>query len=264
VNLRRKFILYLIVLHLIFAVFAFYALRGHRLWILAVEGILVVSFILAQKLHRGLFRPLDLIATGAEFIKDSDFTSGFRKMGQPEMDQLIDVYNQMVDHLRNERTRLQEQYYLMDKILGASPSGIVTFDYDGRIDIVNPAAEKILQASAEELRSKTLAQISTPFADALHSVAVDGSEVIPLQGRRRLKCRRSQFLDRGFPRNFVLMEELTEELRRSEKAAYEKLIRVMSHEVNNSIGAANSLLHSCLNYRNYLLDTRLDKDLQNG
>ena len=45
-----------------------------------------------------------------------------------------------------------------------------------------------------------------------------------------------------------MLEELTEELRQSEKTAYEKLIRLMSHEVNNTVGAANSLLHSCLHY----------------
>jgi hypothetical protein len=63
---------------------------------------------------------------------------------------------------------------------------------------------------------------------------------------------KSRFLDRGFHRHFVLMEELTEELRQSEKAAYEKLIRLMSHEVNNSVASANSLLHSCLNYKDQL------------
>jgi signal transduction histidine kinase len=55
------------------------------------------------------------------------------------------------------------------------------------------------------------------------------------------------------------MEELTEELRQSEKAAYEKLIRLMSHEVNNSVASANSLLHSCLNYKDQLqLEDRSD------
>lgn len=57
-----------------------------------------------------------------------------------------------------------------------------------------------------------------------------------------------EFLDRGFPRGFLVLEELTEELRQSEKAAYEKLIRMMSHEVNNSLGAVSSLLNSFLTY----------------
>ena len=67
-----------------------------------------------------------------------------------------------------------------------------------------------------------------------------------------MKCQKSQFLDQGFQRSFILMEELTEELRRFEKAAYEKVIRLLSHEVNNSVGAVNSLLHSCLNYKEQL------------
>jgi two-component system, NtrC family, nitrogen regulation sensor histidine kinase NtrY len=50
----------------------------------------------------------------------------------------------------------------------------------------------------------------------------------------------------------VLIEELTEELRQAEKTAYEKIIRLMSHEVNNSVGSANSLLHSCLLYAEQL------------
>jgi nitrogen fixation/metabolism regulation signal transduction histidine kinase len=56
------------------------------------------------------------------------------------------------------------------------------------------------------------------------------------------------FLDRGFRRSFYLLEELTDELRHSEKTAYEKLIRMLSHEVNNTVGASNSLLNSCLTY----------------
>ena len=76
--------------------------------------------------------------------------------------------------------------------------------------------------------------------------------MISFLGRRRVRCRKSEFLDRGFPRHFILMEELTEELRQSEKVAYEKLIRLMSHEVNNSVAATNSLLHSCLNYKDQL------------
>ena len=63
-----------------------------------------------------------------------------------------------------------------------------------------------------------------------------------------MKCHHGTFLDRGFPRSFLLVEELTEELRQFERAAYEKLIRVMSHEVNNTVAASNSLLHSSLTY----------------
>ncbi|MGH7595590.1 MAG: sensor histidine kinase, partial [bacterium] len=106
-SLRRKFILYLLFIHLAFAIVAIFLLWENRIWLLAVEAFFVLSFILALKLFRALFQPLDLVMTGVEFIKEKDFTSKFNEVGQAEMDKLIAVYNRMIDHLREERTRLQ-------------------------------------------------------------------------------------------------------------------------------------------------------------
>ena len=248
-SLRHKFILYLLFLHLTFAIAAIFLLWENRIWLLAGEAFFALSFILALRLFRALFQPLDLVMTGVEFIKDKDFTSKFNEVGQPEMDQLIAVYNRMIDQLRDERTRVQEQHYFMEKILRVSPSGIITFDFDEKILLVNPSAALMLQVVPKDLTGKKLADLHTPIAEALHQLKIGESQVIPFQGRRRVKCQKTQYLDRGFTRHFILLEELTEELRRSEKAAYEKLIRMMSHEVNNSIGAVNSLLHSFLNYK---------------
>lgn len=263
VSLRHKFVLYLLCIHLVFAAATIFLLWEKRIWLLAVEAFFILSFFLALKLFRALFQPLDLVMTGVEFIKDKDFTSKFNEIGQPEMDKLIGVYNRMIDYLREERTRLQEQHYFLDKILKASPSGIITFDFDEKIAMINPSAAKMLQLAPENLIGKRLEEIHTPFAGTLSRLLTGESQVIPVQGRRRVKCQKSQYLDRGFARSFILMEELTEELRHSEKAAYEKLIRMMSHEVNNSIGAVNSLLHSFLNYQHQLRDEDR-KDYENA
>jgi two-component system nitrogen regulation sensor histidine kinase NtrY len=72
--------------------------------------------------------------------------------------------------------------------------------------------------------------------------------VLPLAGGRRLKASRAEFFVRGFARGFFLLEELTKELRASEKAAYGKLVRMMAHEINNSVGAVGSLLDSFRGY----------------
>ncbi len=262
-SVRGKFVAYLIFIHLAFAAGAAALLWDQRIWLLAIEAFLVISFFLSYKLLSALFQPLKLLLTGAEFIKESDFTSEFREVGQMEMDELIRVYNRMVVHLREERLRQQEQHYFLDKLISASPSAIITLDFDDRIATLNPSAEKILQVGSRQAEGKKLSELNTPFTDALHLLPVGESQVIPLRGQRRLKCHKSQFLESGFARTFILMEELTEELRRSEKAAYEKLIRMMSHEVNNSIGAVNSLLHSCLNYKNQLGDDDR-KDFENA
>ncbi|HVF90484.1 MAG TPA: ATP-binding protein [Blastocatellia bacterium] len=261
-SLRLKFALYLVVIHVLFAGVAVYLLLNNRIWLLAVEAIFVLSLVAGIRLIRSLFGTIEMINTGAQFIGDSDFTSRFREVGQPEMDRLIHIYNRMVDHLREERTRQQEQHYFLDKILKASPSGILTLDLDGRVAMANPAAERMLQSSNESIFGKRLSEFDSPFFLELNELATGDSRVIALQGRRRIKCQKSQFLDRGFPRIFILMEELTEELRQTEKSAYEKLIRMMSHEVNNSVGSANSLLHSCLNYKDQLReDDRKDFEM---
>jgi two-component system nitrogen regulation sensor histidine kinase NtrY len=252
VSLRRRFFLYLAAVHLLFAGIAVGTYWQNKALLLVVEVLLVLSIAVGIALVRSLFGTLDLVRSGAQFLQESDFGIRFREVGQPEMDQLITVYNRMVDHLREERIRLEEQHHFMDRILAASPSGVVTLDLDGRIATVNPAAERLLRETRASLVGRRLEDAPGSHARRLTALESGASQVIALGGGRRAKCQRSEFMDRGFTRSFFMLEELTEELRRSEKAAYEKLIRMMSHEVNNSVGAATSLLDSCLHYKDQI------------
>ncbi len=253
-TLRTKFILYILLLHSIFTALALGIFFFYPIWLFVLEGFFLISLFVGIKLINSFFGTLDLIRSGAQFIEEKDFTSHFQLVGHTEMDQLISVYNKMVDNLKDERVKLQEQNFFLDKILAASPSGVLICDFDNKISSANLSAEKILQTRASELLGKALEALHPPFSQALSGLETYQSNVISLQGGRRVKCRRSEFMDRGFPRYFFLLEELTEELRYSEKNAYEKLIRMMSHEINNSVAATNSLLNSCLNYKNQLLD----------
>ena len=251
-SLRAKIIAYLVLIHGVLAAISFLVLREDPLWLLAVEGLFVLSVVLGFFLVRAFFVPLDLIRTGAELIGERDFTSQFREVGQPEMDALIRIYNRMIERLREERLKLQEQHYFLDRVLTASPAGIVTLDFDGRVSSANPAAARLLQVGPGEAQGKGLQEIGSPLGTALAAIPVGGSEVLALQGGRRLKVSRAEFFDRGFSRSFLLLEELTEELRASERAAYGKLIRMMSHEINNSVGAVGSLLDSFRGYAGQL------------
>ena len=247
-SLRAKIVLYLVLIHAVMAVIAYFAVREDRLLLLAVEALFAVSVALGVMLVRSFFVPLDLIRTGAELMSERDFTSSFREVGQPEMDALIRIYNQMVARLREERLKLQEQNVFLDRVLDASPAGVVTFDFDGRIAQANPSARVLLENESLE--------------GALAEVPVGESRVLPLQGGRRVKVTRAELYDRGFPRSFFLLEELTAELRASEKAAYGKLIRMMSHEVNNTVGAVGSLLDSFRGYAGQLAPADRDDYLE--
>jgi nitrogen fixation/metabolism regulation signal transduction histidine kinase len=254
VTLRWKLILYVATIHLVFAGAAVWFLWPQRKWLLAVEAGFAISIWIGVRLVEGVFGPIQLIRAGIEFIKDSDFNSRFRETGQPELDELTGVYNRMANHLREERIKVREQHHFLDQVITNSPAAIITFDFDGRIALANPAAGRILGAAAPAPAGRKLEELGTPFAAALGALETGESKVIPVEGIRRAKCQKSRFLDRGFERQFIMVEELTDELRRAEKAAYEKIIRMMSHEINNSIGASNSLLESCLNYKSQLAE----------
>ncbi|HKB79618.1 MAG TPA: PAS domain-containing protein, partial [Thermoanaerobaculia bacterium] len=143
-TLRAKFILYLVVLHVALVAAAGFLLVRQPLLLFAIEAAFVVSIAIGWRMVRALFVPLDLIRTGAELIGERDFGSRFVPVGQPEMDDLIAVYNRMIDRLREERLRAEEQHQLLQKLVDASPSGIVMCDFDGNVERMNPAARRLL------------------------------------------------------------------------------------------------------------------------
>jgi nitrogen fixation/metabolism regulation signal transduction histidine kinase len=253
VSLRAKIVLYFALVHLVLAGVALVWLREHRAWLLAVELVLAASIVAGVRLVRALFVPLQLIRSGTDLITERDFGTHFREVGQPEMDALIGVYNRMVDRLRDERVKLEERQLFLERVIDASPSGILILDVAGRVEHVNPRLGELLAgegvaASAQAWTGRRLDEIPGTLPAALRGLEVGEARVIVQRGRRRLRCTRAEFLDQGFRRSFFLVDEVTRELRASERAAYDKLIRTMSHEVKNSVGAVASLMDSCRAY----------------
>jgi nitrogen fixation/metabolism regulation signal transduction histidine kinase len=248
VTLRTKLIVYLVTAHVLFAAIALTTLRDRPIGLFAVEAALVLSATTGVSLVRAWILPMRLVRAGTRLMQDGDFTTHFRKTGHAEIDAMIGVYNGMIDTLRDERTRGREQEGFVKKLIAASPSGIVTLDHDGRVSLINAAADRFLEAPAGFVLGRILEAIELPLARALLRLPPGGSDVLTLHGRRRFKCMRATFYDRGHPRTFFVIEDLTSELYATEKAAYEKLIRMTTHEVNNSVAAVRSLLESMGTY----------------
>jgi two-component system nitrogen regulation sensor histidine kinase NtrY len=238
VSRTARLVAWLLVLHAALAVAGVLLVGGRKPWLLAVEAVVLCSALLSARLVVSILEPLQLARDSARLLQESDYTTRFLPVGQPEVDALVSVYNRMADHLREERVRAQEQQQFLARLLEVTPSGVVILDLDGRVGFANPAAQRLLDAG--------------PLQETLSTLAVGETRVVPLWGGQRLRCHHGSFQDRGFARSFFTVDELTEELRRHERAAYEKLIRMLSHEVNNSVTAANSLLESCLTYRSQL------------
>ncbi|MCK6692034.1 MAG: ATP-binding protein [Thermoanaerobaculia bacterium] len=243
-KLSAKFILFIAVIHVV----TFYVFRENKILFLVSEFFILLSLAVSWSLYQELIRPLQLLVRGTDAIKDRDFNVKFVKTGKYEMDKLIEVYNEMIDQLRTERTTQQEQHYFLQKLVQTAPTGIVMLDYDGHIDSVNPRALEWTGYAREwsDLRGKNPADLSHPVFQTIAWLKTGESKTITLPNAKTFKIQKSQFVDRGFPRGFVMIEELTAEILEAEKRSYGKVIRMMAHEVNNSIGAVNSILDTTL------------------
>ncbi len=252
-RLKPKYIIFIILLHSIFFILSLQLLAQLRWWFLLTEILILISIAFSVGLYWALIRPVNLIIAGVETLKDRDFNTRFVKVGQVEMDQLIEVYNRMIDQLRTERIQQQEQHFFLERLIEASPVGIIVLDFDGKITQLNPAAVKAINTSIEQCVGFNLADVGdSELATVLSQLTPGEARIVPISGILAYKCRKSQFRNQGFYHHFIMIEELTDELYKSEKRAYGKIIRLMSHEINNSIGAVNSVLDSFLAYERHL------------
>ncbi|MEZ5042320.1 MAG: ATP-binding protein [Saprospiraceae bacterium] len=251
-TLRTKYILFIILIHLVALVLTFFIFKAQPLLFIASEAIILLSLYFAYRLYRGLVQPLKLIMTGIDAIRDRDFNVKFQAIGQIELDKLIQVYNEMIEQLRDERRLQAEQHFFLDKLIQTAPSGILILHFDGQIASCNPTAVKLLKTERKELINKSLSELPGPLAAELANLQADMPHTININGIETYKCQKSHFIDRGFPHYFITIEELTDEKLQIEKEAYGKVIRMMAHEVNNSIGPINSILDSLHFYQSQL------------
>jgi signal transduction histidine kinase len=245
---QTRYLLYLFALHAALVGLIFWLLRENKLGFIAAEAGILLSLGVGVWLFRQFRQPSEFIATGIEAIRDQDFTVKFVPTGTREVDELICVYNLMIDQLRLERTRQREQQFFLENLLAAAPIAILIFDFDERVATLNPAAEALLGLRSEAVAGKTQDELAHPLLAQLAGLVSGETRTVKVNGVETYRVLRSHFMDRGFARSFLLIEELTREILETEKAAYGKVIRMMAHEVNNSVGAVNSILDVAQGY----------------
>lgn len=206
------------------------------------EGIIGFTLFYLIFFYQKIIKPLRTIANGMELLREQDFSSRLAPVGQSDADRLVTLFNRMMEQLKNERLRLREQNQFLDLLIQASPMGVIITTIEGEISQLNPMAVKILGISEEDALRKTLASLDTPLALEVAALKRGETEVIRLNDAQIYKCTYSSFVDHGFPHPFYLIERMTEELMRAEKKAYEKVIRMIAHEVNNTTAGITSTL----------------------
>jgi two-component system nitrogen regulation sensor histidine kinase NtrY len=245
-KLRTRYILFVVILHGIALLLSYFVFREWKAIFIASEAVILFSIILSWRLYNELLQPLELLVRGKEAIRDRDFNVKFVLTGKYEMDELISVYNQMIDELRSERIKQEEQQFFLAKLINTSPTGILILDYDDKVQQLNPKAVQLLDINQEEIMGKSLDAFDHPVIQQIKELDSGHTKVFTFKGTLTYKLQKSHFIDRGFPRHFVMIEELTDEILAAEKNAYGKVIRMMAHEVNNTIGPVNSIIQTAL------------------
>lgn len=238
-----SFILALLLVGLAVMLVCFYS-GGNSLHLYLMEGVIAFLLIFWLIFNRKIVKPLELIGNGMDLLREQDFSSRLTQVGQFEADRVVNIFNRMMDQLKNERLRLREQNHFLDLLIQASPMGVVIVDFDGRITQVNPMAVKMFGLPAEQLHGCKLAEVQAALAKELARMKRDETAVVRLNDSNIYKCTCTTFTDSGFPHPFYLMERMTDELMRAEKKAYEKVIRMIAHEVNNTTAGITSALDS--------------------
>ena len=215
--------------------------NGWRFYV--VEGLITFGLIYLVYFYQKIIKPLDAIANGMDLLRAQDFSSRLSKVGQRDADRIVEVFNRMMNQLKEERLRLREQNHFLDLLIRKSPMGVVILTLDGNISMVNEAAVRFLDAGREEdLYGKLLEELESPLVEEILRLPKDTSETIRLSDSHIYRCSNLSFIDRGFAHPFILIESLTAEVMKAEKQAYEKVIRMIAHEVSNTVAGITSTL----------------------
>ena len=212
------------------AVALYATFHSHPRLFYLLEGSSVLLALYLWLFYQKTLRPYDTLIGGIELVRDLDLTTRLAPTGQHETDIIVRTFNELLARLRSEHLSLEEQYTFLSLLIEASSMGIIQCDLEGRITSMNPAARRMMSPSIEE---------------AMQSLPLGQETTVRLPGKPLLfRISHQSFPDRGYSHPFFLVESLTDEVRRAEKAAYERIIRMIAHEVNNSVAGIAGLIHN--------------------
>ena len=241
-RLKGLFGIFAILLLIILSLLTYVSAHSAPWLFYTVEGFIVITTLFLILFYRKIVKPLHTIGSGMELLREQDFSSRLSPVGEAEADRVVNVFNRMMEQLKNERLRLREQNNFLDLLINASPMGVIITTLDEELSQLNPMALKMMGIKLEDTLGKKLSDIDSALAAELVAIPRGESVTLRLNGSNIYKCTRSSFIDRGFQHPFFLVESLTDEVMKAEKKAYEKVIRMIAHEVNNTTAGITSTL----------------------
>jgi two-component system nitrogen regulation sensor histidine kinase NtrY len=205
---------------------------------LVLGWMFAVSVLMEQ-----ITRPLQTLANVVAALREDDFS--FRARGGQRNDAIGDLaleVNRLAGMLQGQRAGALEAMALVERVMRSMQSPVLAFDPEGRLRLLNVAGERAFGLRGQTALGNPAAELQL---ENLLNVADD--EVISLgigQQPVRWVVKRASFRLRGIPHTLLVLSDVSAALREEERLAWERLIRVLGHEINNSLTPIKSIAGS--------------------
>jgi two-component system nitrogen regulation sensor histidine kinase NtrY len=216
-------------------------------WVLIVGAALLPVLWLAARVLRPIQQLLRALSGTVASYREGDFSISLVADRDDELGELMMAQNELAAAMRQQRAHLVQRELLLDTVMQNSPVALVLVDANDRIAYANIASRHLLSEgrSLQGLRFKdaltrapaALRSAAAETGDSLFSAEIEGVE-------ETFHLSQRSFILQGRTFRLYLLKRLTRELSRQEVSTWKKLIRVLSHELNNSLGPLSSLAHS--------------------
>ena len=212
-------------------------------WLCVLSSLLILLASLGSAVFQHIVRPLQTLSNVVAALRENEYSFRAREIGQGDaLGDLAAQINELAGDLRTRRHRESETFALLERVVETMDLPVFAFDAASDLQLTNPAALKMLQLPADS----TLHQSANSLGLMEILDCPDNSVVsLAMHGREgRWMVRRSKFYQNGMPHTLLLLSDVSGVLREQERQAWQRLIRVLAHEVNNSLTPIKSIASS--------------------
>lgn len=212
-----------------------------------------------QMVTRVLFLQANLLGA----LREGDYSiRGTGARQGSAVDLVMHEINALGDTLQRQRTEAIESTALLQSVMGAIDVAVFAFDMDSKLVLVNPAAERLIGQPSAKLLGREAQQLRLAAYLTGETPRLIDRPFGPESGR--LELRRSTFRRDGKPHQLLVFADLSRALREEEQQAWQRIVRVLSHEINNSLTPIKSIAHSIKRMLSRVPDLPRAAEIQDG
>ena len=188
-------------------------------------------------------RPLQTLANMHAALREGDYSMRARVSSREDaLGELMYEINLLTESLREEKLGALEAHALLVKVMSEIDVALFTFDESRHLRLINRAGERLLGQNSERLLGKTAAELD--LAECFEGPPNRTLDMGFAAGKSRWGLRRSTFRQGGVPHHLLVISDLSQALREEERQAWQRLVRVLGHELNNSLAPVRSIADS--------------------